>query len=218
MNIKTQGISFFQQNNGLKSTQERMERQAKRDNQVAFFEKQKENLKNMKADTLDDISRKLELLHGYNDQIAAAKQEYNNSQMFHAMDEARERAEKIKEEAEKYAPKTPEERLEEMVEEATGVDKDAGMLSDVMDELTEVAEEMQESLEDEMEEATEMMEGQLSDSLSELDAGTVQEGITGIKSIEDLSDTKVFREDVQWTSSSQNEEILNKYKQIDIRI
>ena len=91
MNIKTQGISFFQQNNGLKSTQERMERQAKRDNQVAFFEKQKENLKNMKADTLDDISRKLELLHGYNDQIEAAKQEYNNSQMFHAMDEARER-------------------------------------------------------------------------------------------------------------------------------
>ena len=203
MNIKTQGISFFQQNNGLKSTQERMERQAKRDNQVAFFEKQKENLKNMKADTLDDISRKLELLHGYNDQIAAAKQEYNNSQMFHAMDEARERAEKIKEEAEKYAPKTPEERLEEMVEEATGVDKDAGMLSDVMDELTEVAEEMQESLEDEMEETAEMMEEQLSDSLSELDAGKVQEGITGTKSIETLSE---------------NEEILDKYKRIDIRI
>lgn len=203
MNIKTQGISFFQQNNGLRSTQERMERQAKRDNQVAFFEKQKENLKNMKVDTLDDISRKLELLHGYNDQIEAAKQEYNNSQMFHAMDEARERAEKIKEEAEKYAPKTPEERLEDMVEEATGVDKDAGMLSDVMDELTEVAEEMQESLEEEMEETAEMMEEQLSDSLSELNIAKVQEGVAGTENVEVLSE---------------NEKILDKYKRIDIRI
>ena len=121
MNIKMQGINLFR-NYGLKSTQDRLERQAKRDNQVAFFEQQKENLKNMKSDSIEDISRKLDLLHGYDDQITAAKAEYNNSQMFHVLDAARERAEKIAEEAEKYAPKTPEERLEDMIEEATGVD------------------------------------------------------------------------------------------------
>ena len=128
MNIKIQGITLFR-NYGLKSTQDRLERQEKRDGQIAFWEKQKDNLKNMKSYSLEDISRKLDILHGYDEQIAAAKAEYNNSQMFHVLDEARERAEKIAEEAEKYAPKTPEERLEDMIEEATGVDKDAGMLA-----------------------------------------------------------------------------------------
>lgn len=154
MNIKMQSINLFS-NNGLKSTQDRLERQAKRDNQIAFFEQQKENLKNMKADSIEDISIKLELLHGYDDQITAAKAEYNNSQMFHILDEARERAEKIAEEAEKYAPKTPEERLEDMIEEATGVDKDAGMLAEAMDELEEITEE--ESVE-ELDEMSEMLE------------------------------------------------------------
>ncbi len=110
--------------------------------EIAFFEQQKENLKNMKADAIEEISRKLDLLHGYDDQITAAKAQYNNSQMFHALDEAMERGEKIAKEAEKYAPKTPEERREDMIEEATGADKDAGMLSEIMDELSEAAEEM----------------------------------------------------------------------------
>ena len=157
MNIKMQSINLFS-NNGLKSTQDRLDRQAKRDNQIAFFEQQKENLKNMKSDSIEDISRKLDLLHGYDDQIAAAKAEYNNSQMFHVLDEARERAEKIAEEAEKYAPKTPEERLEDMVEEATGVDKDAGMLSEAMDELAEIAEEMTEETVEELDEMSEELE------------------------------------------------------------
>ena len=157
MNIKMQSINLFS-NNGLKSTQDRMDRQAKRDNQIAFFEQQKENLKNMKADSIEDISRKLELLHGYDDQITAAKAEYNNSQMFHILDEARERAEKIAEEAEKYAPKTPEERLEDMIEEATGVDKDAGMLAEAMDELEEITEEMMEESVEELDEMSEMLE------------------------------------------------------------
>jgi hypothetical protein len=135
-----------------------LDRQAKRDNQIAFFEQQKENLKNMKSDSIEDISRKLDLLHGYDDQIAAAKAEYNNSQMFHMLDEARKRAEKIAEEAEKYAPKIPEERLEDMIEEATGVDKDAGMLAEVMDELEEIAEEMAEETVEELDEMSEELE------------------------------------------------------------
>ena len=157
MNIKMQSINLFN-NNALKSTQDRLDRQAKRDNQIAFFEQQKENLKNMKADSIEDISRKLELLHGYDDQITAAKAEYNNSQMFHILDEAMERAEKIVEEAEKYAPKTPEERLEDMIEEATGVDKDAGMLAEAMDELEEITEEMMEESVEELDEMSEMLE------------------------------------------------------------
>ena len=157
MNIKMQSINLFS-NNGLKSTQDRLDRQTKRDNQIDYFEQQKENLKNMKADSIEDISRKLDLLHGYDDQIAAAKAEYNNSQMFHVLDEARERAEKIAEEAEKYAPKTPEERLEDMIEEATGVDKDAGMLAEAMDELEEIAEEMTEETVEELDEMSEELE------------------------------------------------------------
>ena len=157
MNIKMQSINLFS-NNGLKSTQDRLDRQAKRDNQIAFFEQQKENLKNLKADSIEDISRKLDLLHGYDDQIAAAKAEYNNSQIFHVLDEARERAEKIAEEAEKYAPKTREERLEDMIEEATGVDKDAGMLAEAMDELEEITEEMMEESVEELDEMSEMLE------------------------------------------------------------
>lgn len=80
--------------NMLKSTKEKMERQSERDSKVAFFEAQKENLKNMKTETVEDIAKKLEMFHTYEDEIAAAKQEYNSSQMFHIMDEAEEEAEK----------------------------------------------------------------------------------------------------------------------------
>ena len=87
--------------NMLKSTKEKMERQSERDSKVAFFEAQKENLKNMKTETVEDIAKKLEMFHTYEDEIAAAKQEYNSSQMFHIMDEAEEEAEKRAKEAEK---------------------------------------------------------------------------------------------------------------------
>lgn len=96
--------------NMLKSTKEKMERQSERDSKVAFFEAQKENLKNMKTETVEDIAKKLEMFHTYEDEIAAAKQEYNSSQMFHIMDEAEEEAEKRAKEAEKNKPKTEEER------------------------------------------------------------------------------------------------------------
>lgn len=161
MNISLQGIDLFG-NIGLKSTQERLDRQAKRDNQIVFYEQQKENLKNMKANTLEEISRKLDLFHGYENQIAAAKMEYNNAQMFHVFDEAQELAEKIAEAAEKNKPKTPEERREDMIEEATGVEESEGLLSEVLDELTNVMEEATEDIAeetvDELEEITEELD------------------------------------------------------------
>ena len=191
MNIKMQSINLFS-NNGLKSTQDRLDRQAKRDSQIAFFEQQKENLKNMKADSIEDISRKLELLHGYDDQITTVKAEYNNSQMFHVLDEASERAEKIAEEAEKYAPKTPEERLEDMIEEATGVDKDAGMIAEAMDELEEIAEEMVEESAEELDEMSEELE-----------------------EVENIDQTKAEMEAASKVSTG---DLPEKYKRIDYRI
>ena len=192
MNIQLQTTKLFS-NYSLKSTQDRMERQAKRDNQIAFFEQQKENLKNMKTDSLEDIARKLDLLHGYDDQIAAAKVEYNHSQMFHLLDEAREQGEKIAEEAEKYAPKTPEERREDMVEEATGVDQDGGILSDMMDELSELTEEMTEEMTEELEEISEEMEST------------------------EQTDQKTFAE-LEEMKEKASGEISVKYKRIDYRI
>ena len=41
-------INRFNSSNMLKSTQEKLQRQQERDNKVAFFEAQKENLKNRK--------------------------------------------------------------------------------------------------------------------------------------------------------------------------
>ena len=191
MNIKMQSINMFS-NNGLKSTQDRLDRQAKRDNQIAFFEQQKENLKHIKSDSIEDISRKLDLLHGYDDQIAAAKAEYNNSQMFHVFDEARERAEKIAEEAEKSAPKTPEERLEDMIEEATGVDKDAGMLAEAMDELEEIAEEMTEETVEELDEMSE--------------------------ELEEVENTDKAQAEMEAASKVSTGDLPEKYKRIDYRI
>ena len=116
MQIKyTNGIGWG--SNMLKSSQEKLQRQAERDSKVAFFEAQKENLKNRESLDLDDIAKKLELLHSYDDQIAAAKQEYNSSQMFHVMDEAIE-----------------EERREEAIKEANGTEDSEGMLSEILDE------------------------------------------------------------------------------------
>ncbi len=153
MNIKLQGIDLLG-NLGLKSTQDRLNRQAERDNKIAFFEQQKENLKNMKADTIDEIAKKLDMFHGYEGQIAAAKMEYNNAQMFHVFDEAQELAEKIAEAAEKNEPKTPEERREDMIEEATGVEND-GLLDEIMDNLTDAVEEVTEDMVDDLQQSTE---------------------------------------------------------------
>ena len=152
MNLSINGLNgfyIFSQRFGtagmLKSTQDKLERQQKAQSQIEFFENQKENLKNMQCDSIEEIARKLEMFHSYEDQIAAVKKQYNNEQMFHTMDEARERGEKIAELAEDYAPKTEEERKEEMVEEALGIEEKGG-LTESMEEVQEITEEMVEEL------------------------------------------------------------------------
>lgn len=133
--------------NGLmKSTAQRLERQAERDRQVSFIENQKKNLKNIECASPEEAGKILELLHSYEDQIAAVKAQYNNAQMFHLMDEAKERGEKIARAIEKSAPKTAEERKKEAVEEALGIDEEKGMLSEIMDKMSE--EVLSQSLED----------------------------------------------------------------------
>lgn len=163
----------------LKSTKDRLERQEQTQKQVDFFEKQKENLKNVTAESVEEIAEKLKMFHSYEDQIAAVKAAYNQEQMFHIMDESTERGEKIAEAVEKMEPKTPEERLEEMVEEALGIE-DGGELEEIMDELEEVAEELAEEL-------TEEMTGELAEKLpenAELSAEDVAEAAAAAEAAE----------------------------------
>ncbi|MDE7311366.1 MAG: hypothetical protein K2N87_07075 [Eubacterium sp.] len=166
VSIQAVNVMNFAGMGGLKSTQERQERQQKCDSQVNFFEKQKEKLKDMKCSSLEDIARKLEMFHTYEDQIAAAKKQFNNSQMSHVLDEAQEIGEKIAEEAEKMAPKTPEERKDEKIEEATGKDEESkGLLSEIMDEMAEMAEELQDEMEEQLQEG--MTEAEAATNLAE---------------------------------------------------
>lgn len=152
MNIRLQnpnpmaaGRSALSANGLMKSTVQKLERQARRDSQVAFFENQKANLKNIECSSPEEAARVLELLYTYEDQIASVKAEYNNAQMFHLMDEAKERGEEIAKAIEKSEPKTEQERKKEAVEEALGIDEEQGMLSDILDEI---ADKVTESLED----------------------------------------------------------------------
>ena len=152
MNLSVNGFnsfSIFTQKFGtagmLKSTQDKIERQQKAQSQIDFFEKQKENLKNMQCESIEDIAKKLEMFHSYEEQIAAVKKQYNNEQMFHTMDEASERGEQIAELAEDYALKTEEERKEEMVEEALDIEEKGG-LTESMEVVQEITEEIVEEL------------------------------------------------------------------------
>lgn len=129
-------MGWLRSGSRLKSTQDKMERQADRDEKVAYFQAQKENLKNREATTIEEIARKLEILHNYDDQIAAAKQEYNSSQMLHLMDEAQERGEKIAKAVEKSKPKTEEERRQDAVDEALGIEDSKGELTESMEKLS----------------------------------------------------------------------------------
>lgn len=144
----------------LKSSQEKAERQQKAASQIAFFEGQKESLKNMQCETLEEIARKLEMFHTYENEIAAVKMNYNHEQMMHALDEAKEMGEKIAKAAEKLEPKTAEERRKEMAEEALGTDESKGLLDELLEEteenLLEVMEEIEEEALEEQEEAEEI--------------------------------------------------------------
>lgn len=176
MSIRLQGSFSFNVfsvlNPGLKSTQQKADRQNGRDNKIAYFENQKENLKNMTGASLEDISRKLELLHSYEDQIMAAKTEYNNEQMRHVMDESEELAKKIAEEAKKNEPKTAEERREEELEEALGIEigDEDGLLEEILEELPESTEEALEELPEESLESVEELLEENTESLDELSA------------------------------------------------
>ena len=128
-------------NSTLKSAQDKAERQQKATNEIAFWENQKENLKNRECDTLEEIAQKLKAFHSYEDEIAAVKSAYNNEQMGHILDEAQEQGEKNAEAAKKQEPKTPEERREEMAEEALGTEDEESVFDEMLDAVTEAAEE-----------------------------------------------------------------------------
>lgn len=138
-----------------KSAQDKLERQQNTQEQVAFWEKQKENLKNIECSSVEEIAKKLEKFHAYEDEIAAAKMKYNSEQMWHIMDEAKELGEKIVKEVEKFEPKTAEERRKEMAEEALGIDDSKGELAESMEEIQEEIEELQEEMQEEVLEETE---------------------------------------------------------------
>ena len=163
----------------LKSTQDRLERQEETQKQVDFFEKQKENLKNASCGSVEEIAEKLKMYQSYEDQISSIKAAYNQEQMFHILDESTEKGEKIAEAIDNMEPKTPEERLEEMVEEALGIE-DGGELEEAMEELEEVGEELSEEL---TEELTEGMEEALPEN-AELSAEEVAEAAAAAEAAE----------------------------------
>ena len=145
------------QNNVSKSAQDKAERQQKTQSEISFWEKQKENLKNQECESVEEIAEKLKALHSYEDEIAAAKQSFNNEQMWHILDEAEELGEKIAEAAEKMEPKTAEERREDMAEEAVGTDGDETMMEEMMEDVSDLAEEV-EAVEENAKELEEMAE------------------------------------------------------------
>lgn len=121
---------------GLKCREEKLKREQNRDNEVAVLEKQKAALKNKECTSLEEIGDKLGLFHSYEDQIKAVKHAFNSEQMCHILDEAREKGEKIAEELKKLSAKTPEEMKKILEEEALGIEKSQGMLSELLEEIT----------------------------------------------------------------------------------
>ena len=131
---------------GLKSTEEKIERFQKTQSQIDFFEGKKAELKNKHCTTMEEIAEKLELFNNYNDQIDAVKKQFNQEQVMHCMDEAKELGEKIAKAAEKLEPKTAEERRKELVEEALGIEDEGGILDELLEDMPEEA--LQETLEE----------------------------------------------------------------------
>lgn len=206
------GNNSLFQNRGLKSTQERMKKQEERDNKIAYLENQKSSLKNMECDSLEEISRKLEIFHSYEDQIEAAKEEYNQSQMMHVMDEARERGEQIAKAAEKNEPKTPEERREELAEEALGTDENKSEMSESMEELAEFTEDMVEETakltEDTIDEMKDLPEKLLEEETPEQLSGELTEELkaSGLETA------------AAGLNNERQKELIRLYKKFDIRL
>ena len=210
MNINVQGLTLFNRIGASKSTLDRLDRQEKRDNKIAFIEKQKDNLKNIKSESIEDIQRKLAMLDDYNEQIAAAKAEYNHEQAFHVLDEAWEQGEKIAEAAEKAAPKTPEERREELIEEATGIEKNDGLLADMLDETMEELEDLAEASEELMEE-----------TVQDFETAENIEGAEILEPTEDLEGSEgnqLKSQDPSGMTEEEKEKLLTHYKRIDLKV
>lgn len=151
MGLSINGSFLLSKFNNTKAEQDRAERMQKRDSQVSALEDSIKELKKLHIDP----QRKLELFHEKKDEIAGIEMAYNNEQMFHAMDEAMERAKKIAEEVKKYMPKTPEERIKDQIEEARGVEGDNGILSELTEQISdELAKEAMENLEEQMQDTT----------------------------------------------------------------
>lgn len=242
MNIRLQGnggfggISSLIWGSGLKSTQEKQQRQAECEGQVAFFEQQKENLKNRKCETLEEIAKKLEQFHSYEDQIAAVKAKYNSEQMWHVLDEAEEQGEKNAEAAEKLEPKTPEERREEAAKEAMGVEESGGMLEEMLDQVEELTEELTEELMSEVseelteefvseasEELTEELMPEASEELSEA-AELTEEQLPGVVEAEELTAKAIeaapqqLQKPEELSEAARLEQFFREYRGIDIKV
>ena len=188
----------------LKSTQDKLERQQKAQKQVDFFNAQKEKLKDMECATLEEIAAKLDMFHSYEEQIAAVKKQYNGEQMFHILDEARELGEKIAKAAEKSAPKTTEERKEEMVEEALGIDENKGLLDEMLDEVLEEVQQMQDEIVDE--------------TVEELDEAELEEVNTGEVELEGAASEEIDIENVSLEEGAREDKLKELYKPVDILI
>lgn len=206
---------------GLKSTQEKIERQQQTAGEIEFWESQKENLKNRECGTVEEIAEKLEALHTYEDEIKEAVMAYNHEQMFHTMDEARELGEKIAEAAEELEPKTPEERKEEAAKEAAGVEEDEGILSEILDEMLETVEDITEDMTQELtEDLTEDMTQELTEDLAEDMTQELTEELTEDMSqeLEKEAAEQLSQEAVADLSQQSFEQQVSKYIPIDIRI
>lgn len=193
-NYKTQSVFAGNlpglHNSMLKSAQEKMERQQKAGNEIAFWEKQKENLKSKECGTVEEIAKKLEMFHNYEDEIAAVKAAYNNEQMSHLLDEAEEQGERNAKAAEKLEPKTPEERREEMAEEALGTEDEEGVLEEIMEDMSESIEEVSEGLQESQEQLLEEMpEEQASNLTEQLEKQTerIEEASAELKNLQNVS-------------------------------
>ena len=209
---------------GLKSTQDKAERQQKAQSQIAFWENQKESLKNIECSTLEEIAQKLDKFRTYEDQIASVKKQYNQEQMWHVMDGAKEIGEKIAEEAEKLEPKTAEERREDMAEEALGTDEFKGEMTESIEEMQEQMTELTEEMQEQMTEMTEEMQEQMtelpeetSQTIEEI-TDTPQETLDSVaeESVE-VADSIIISEIPADTAEMLSEQAV-KYKRIDILV
>lgn len=224
MNIRLQGaagfggISSMIWGGGLKSTQEKQQRQAECESQVAFFEQQKENLKNRKCETLEEIAKKLEQFHSYEDQIAAVKAKYNSEQIWHILDEAQEQGEKNAEAAEKLEPKTPEERREEAAKEATGAEESDGMLEEMLDQVEELTEELPEEFAAELPEALSPEEAEAFEKQTE--ALSPEEAEAFEKQTEVLLPERAETPEdlISADAAERLEEFFREYRGIDIKV